>query len=284
MGPQRMYGMTPWVRRLLVANLLVFLLQKTVFLGLAADLGFAPLQALSHPWTLVTYMFLHSGIAHLAFNLLALYVFGPPVEERLGGRAFIGYYLLCGVGGATLSYLLMLLVPVQRVIGASGAGLGVALAFAWYWPNEPIFVFPLPEPIPAKWLVTFAVAIDLVLAWLGALFGTSDGVAHLAHLGGIATGFLWLKTSDWRLSQAERRLRGAVAGGRAAEPGVLVHPAARAARGSDTDAKPRPANRDRVQAEIDRVLDKISARGMGSLTPAERKFLAEMSRKMRDRH
>jgi len=289
MGPQRMYGVTPWVRRLLVANLLVFLLQKTVFLQLAAELGFAPLQALAHPWTLVTYMFLHGGVAHLAFNLLALYVFGPPVEERLGGRAFIGYYLLCGVGGAALSYLLMLVVPVRLVIGASGAILGVALAFAWYWPDEPIFIFPFPAPIPAKWLVTFAVAIDLVLAWLGALVGTSDGVAHLAHLGGMGTGFLWLKAGDWRLRRAERRLRGGVSGrpgggGRAAEPGVLVHPAAREARGSDAGAKPRGANRDRVQAEIDRVLDKISARGLGSLTPAERKFLAEMSRKMRDRH
>ena len=119
MGPQRMYGMTPWVRRLLVANLLVFLLQKTVFLHLAAELGFAPLQALSHPWTLVTYMFLHSGIAHLAFNLLALYVFGPPVEERLGGRAFIGYYLLCGVGGAALSYLLILVIPPPPLAAAA---------------------------------------------------------------------------------------------------------------------------------------------------------------------
>src|SRR3989441_1987954 len=283
MGPQRMYGMTPWVRRLLVANLLVFLLQKTVFLHLAAELGFAPLQALTHPWTLVTYMFLHGGVAHLAFNLLALYVFGPPVEERLGGRAFIGYYLLCGIGGAALSYLMMLVVPVRMVIGASGAILGVALAFAWYWPDEPIFIFPFPAPIPAKWLVTFAVAIDLVLAWLGALVGTSDGVAHLAHLGGIATGFLWLKAGDWRLSQAERRLPGGAAGGRTPRPGGLVHPAAREARGSDAGAKPRAAKRHRGQAENDRVLHKISARGMGSLTPAERKFLAEMSRKMRDR-
>src|SRR3989442_1685105 len=124
MGPQRMYGMTPWVRRLLVANLLVFLLQKTVFLRLAAELGFAPLHAISHPWTLVTYMFLHSGIAHLAFNLLALYVFGPPVEERLGGGAFIGYYLLCGVGGAGLAYLVMPAVPPQRGSGRSRAGPG----------------------------------------------------------------------------------------------------------------------------------------------------------------
>src|SRR2546426_5132266 len=103
----------------------------------------------------------------------------------------------------------------------------------------------------------------------------SGGVAHLAHLGGFATGFLYLKTAAWRLGRAERELRRAVA------PSVLVRPA-RAARGSDT-GKPRRAERDPAQAEIDRVLDKISARGIGSLTPAERRFLSEMSRKMRDK-
>src|SRR2546422_6394658 len=131
MGPQRMYGMTPWVRRLLVANLLVFLLQKTVFLHLAAELGFAPLQALTHPWTLVTYMFLHGGVAHLAFNLLALYVFGPPVEERLGGRAFIGYYLLCGIGGAALASLVSLVCPPRLGVCVSRALPGMAHVFAW---------------------------------------------------------------------------------------------------------------------------------------------------------
>jgi rhomboid family protein len=277
MGPDRMYGMTPWVRRLLVANLLVFLLQNTLFLDLAGRLGFAPLSAFARPWTFLTYLFVHAGILHLAFNMLALFVFGPPVEERMGGRTFLAYYLVCGFGGAALSFLLMLVVPVTLVVGASGAILGVALAFAWYWPDQPIFIFPIPEPIPAKWLVVFAVAIDLALA----LIGANDGIAHLAHLGGIASGFVWLRAGDWRLGRAERRLRQA-----AVEPGVLVHPAARAARGSDPPppSKPRSPKGDRTQAEVDRVLDKISARGMGSLTPAERKFLAEMSRKMRDRH
>jgi membrane associated rhomboid family serine protease len=278
MGPQRMFGMTPWVRRLMVANLVVFLLQNTVVLSLPLVFGFIPLQAFARPWTFLTYMFVHQGVLHLAFNMLALYVFGPPVEERLGGRAFIGYYVLCGLGGAALSFLLMQVVPVHLVVGASGAVLGLAFAFAWHWPNEPIFVFPLPEPIPAKWLVTFAIAIDLILAWVGARSGTSDGVAHLAHLGGIGTGFAWLKIRDWRLGQAERQLRAVGA------PGVLVHPAAQAARGSDPAIKPRRPAPDRTQAEINRVLDKISARGIGSLTPAERRFLAEMSKKMRDRH
>jgi len=276
MDPQRMFGMTPWVRRLLVANLVVFLCQETVLVDprFLAVLGFQPLFATARPWTFLTYMFLHAGLLHLAFNLLALFVFGPPVEERLGGRTFLAYYLLCGLGGAAMSFALVQLRPVGVVLGASAAVYGVMLAFAWAWPDQPIYLFPLPAPIPAKWLVTFAVGVSLLLA----LVAGSDGVAHLAHLGGFAAGFLFLKTSDWRLARAERRLR------RVAEPSVLVQ-SARVARSSDAAPKRPQATptRDTTSAEIDRVLDKISARGIDSLTPAERKFLTEMSHKMRDR-
>ncbi|HET7296898.1 MAG TPA: rhomboid family intramembrane serine protease [Gemmatimonadales bacterium] len=273
MDPQRMFGMTPWVRRLIVANLVVFLLQLTIFVNpwFAATFGFTPLAAAERPWTFLTYMFLHAGFLHLAFNLLALFVFGPEVEERLGGWAFLRYYLLCGLGGAAFSLVLgWTFGRLNPVIGASAAVYGVLLAFAWAAPNAPITVLFLPEPIPAKWLVTFIVALSLVLA----LLPSSDGVAHLAHLGGFATGFLYLKAADWRLGLAARQVR------RASQPSVLVHPG-RAARASDAP-KSRRAARDPAQAEIDRVLDKISARGIDSLTPAERRFLAEMSRRMRD--
>ena len=82
MGPQRMFGMTPWVWRLIVANLVVFLLQVTLFVspGFLATLGFAPLYAFRQPWTFVTYMFVHANLLHLAFNLLALFVFATPVK------------------------------------------------------------------------------------------------------------------------------------------------------------------------------------------------------------
>src|SRR5581483_7603199 len=87
MDPQRTLGMTPWVRRLVAANLAVFLLQQTVFVDprFLAAFGFVPLRALAQPWTFLTYMFLHASFLHLAFNLLALFVFGPSVEERMGG-------------------------------------------------------------------------------------------------------------------------------------------------------------------------------------------------------
>jgi len=270
----RMFGMTPWVRRLLVANLLVFLCQKTVLVDprFQAIFGFEPLFAAARPWTFVTYMFLHGGLLHLAFNMLALFMFGPPVEERMGGRSFLTYFGLCGLGGAAFSFLLMQVRPVDHpIVGASAAIYGVLLAFAWAWPDRPIYVFPFPAPIPAKWLVTFAVVISLVLA----LLDLSSGVAHLAHLGGFATGYLYLKAADWRLAQAEQQVR------RTVQPSVVVQPA-RTAGGGDARRKRRPApERDTAAAEIDRVLDKISARGIESLMPAERKFLSETSRKMR---
>lgn len=274
MGPQRIFGMTPWVWRLIVANLVVFLLQMTIFVNpwFLDTFGFSPLAGWAKPWTFLTYMFVHANILHLAVNMLGLFVFGPSVEERMGGGAFVRYYLLCGLGGAAASFLLMQVTPVSHVVGASAAVYGVLLAFAWSWPDQPIYVFPLPEPIAAKWLVTFYVAASLVPA----LFNRSDGVAHLAHLGGFATGFVYIKLADLRVAHAERQLR------RASQPSVLVHPA-RAARGGSALLKTRRPERDAAQAEIDRVLDKISARGIESLTPAERRFLTEMSRKMRDK-
>jgi membrane associated rhomboid family serine protease len=278
MGPQRMFGLTLWVRRLLVANLLVFLIQRTLLVdpSFQSAFGFAPLFAVERPWTFLTYMFLHAGVLHLAFNMLMLFVFGPSVEERMGGRMFVLFYLLCGVGGAAFSFLLMQWVPVTLMMGASGAVLAVAVAFAWYWPNHPVFVFPLPDPIPARWLVTFLVAVDLVLA----LARVTDGIAHLAHLGGVAAGLLYLKGQDWYATRGERRQQ------QTHESSVLVSQPPRANR---SGAVPPSAQRRKVRgeadaranAEIDRVLDKIIASGVDSLTPAERKFLTEISRRMR---
>jgi len=290
LGPPRMYTLTPWVRRLLVANLIVFLFQVTLFTlqGSANAFGFIPLLAAKHPWTFLTYMFLHGSALRLLFNLLALFLFGGPVEDRLGSRSFIWFYLLCGMGGAALSFLLIQLVPLGvPIVGASGAIYGVMVAFAWHWPDAPIYVFPFPVPIPAKWLVTFAFAVSLMLALPP--FGGGNGVAYLAHLGGMMAGFLYLKAHALRLGRAERHVR------RASEPSVLVTPVPRArgggARGRGGSAPqpksrvaPPPADDDRALAEVDRVLDKINASGIASLTPAERKFLFEMSRHLRTKH
>ena len=283
MGPQRMYSLTVWVRRLLVANLLVFLIQKTLLIDpkYVAAFAFDPMLAWQQPWTFLTYMFLHWNILHLLFNMLMLYVFGPSVEDRMGSRMFLLFYLLCGLGGAALSFLLTQWAPVGTIVGASGAIMGVAVAFAWYWPNYPVFVFPLPDPIPAKWLITFLVGLDLALAWAGALTrgGLGGGVAHLAHLGGVGAALVYLKALDWQATHRERR------GGAMAESSVLVSQPPRANRSGAVPPSAKQTKRSapdaRAAAEIDRVLDKINATGMDSLTPAERKFLTEISRRKR---
>lgn len=275
MTPDRTDGVTPWVGRLLVANLFAYLVQVTVFPGHPGLFGFSPDAVWSRPWTLITYQFVHEHILHLAFNLVALFFFGPPVEARLGGRRFLGFYLTCGVGGAALAGILSSVISLTVLVGASAAVMGIAVAFAWYWPDAPVMVFPFPEPFAAKWLVTFYIATSLVEMWF------STGISGLAHLGGIGTALLLLKASDWRSSRHERQLRKSVL------PDAGVKAAALVARSSDPVRRSgavRGRSPDRTQAEVDRVLDKISASGINSLTPAERKFLAEMSRRMRDRH
>src|SRR6185437_11949964 len=100
--------LTPWVGRLIIANAVVLLLLMTVFTSPALQqaLRFAPGEALHRPWTFVTYMFVHAGLLHLVLNMFMLYVFGVPVEHRLGGRTFFVYYLYCGIGAAVFSLAL----------------------------------------------------------------------------------------------------------------------------------------------------------------------------------
>ena len=262
-------SLTPWVRRLLIANAVVYLLTITVFTSeeFRHTFAFAPLDVAKQPWSILTYMFLHSGFLHLAFNSLTLFFFGPAVEDHMGGWPFLRYYLLCGIGGAVLSFLFYFFAPASTIVGASAAVFGVALAFAYYWPNMPVYVFPLPFPLKVKWLVAILAAIEILFA-----FGArGDGVAHLAHLGGFLFGFIYLKTESLMANRtrATREQR--------TEARVLVHPSAEVAR----HRGPPQTRRDRDDAnqrEMDRVLDKISAKGMNSLTAEERRFLTDQSK------
>jgi membrane associated rhomboid family serine protease len=267
------FALTPWVRGVIIANAVVYFLGITVFTGpwLSSVFAFRPDHALAHWWTFLTYSFLHGGFLHLAFNMLMLFFFGPAVEERLGGSRFAAYYAVCAAGGAVLSLALVLTTPVAQVVGASGAVLGVALAFAMFWPDAPIYVFPLPVPIKTKWLVVFLVAMDL-----GAMIlPGNDGIAHLAHLGGVAAGFLFLRFD------AALRQQVALARSYRAPAHAMAKRPRRAADEPATAAPPPSRGVERYDA-LDRVLDKISATGMGSLTPEERRLLDEMSRQLRE--
>lgn len=253
--------MTPWVLRLLVANVIVFFLQMTVP-GITGAFAFMPAYAIVRPWTFVTYMFLHGGFTHILFNMIALYFFGPRVEERMGSRRFITLYAISGVSGAILSSMFsvvpglpMLLSPYSAIIGASGAVFGVMLAFASFWPRAQIYIWGI-LPVEA-WLLVIATA---ALALFFGFSGGGGGVAHFAHLGGFAGAFLYLKWLDRRAGA--RRFR------KAAAPKVQDRTLANWKK-VDT-SKVHEVNRD----ELNRILDKISTHGLGSLTPQERGFLS----------
>ncbi len=275
MRTQSPFSLTPWVKGLIIANAVIYFLTITVFTGpwLFTFFAFQPQEIVSRWWTPVTYMFLHGGFLHLAFNMLMLFFFGPAVEDRMGGQKFAAYYLVAGLGGAILSFGLMLTTPVAMVYGASGAVFGVALAFAMYWPDAPVYVFPIPMPIKAKWLVIFLATLSLVSAILGA----RDGIGHLAHLGGFLFGFLFLRGETLVRERAQEvRNRPRLA--------HVVPPKQARARCAD-EAQPQAAAHGRVSQrhdELDRVLDKISQSGLDSLTPDERRLLDDMSQQFRD--
>jgi membrane associated rhomboid family serine protease len=263
---------TPWVLRLIIANAVVLLLMRTVLTSpdLAAALAFDPASAWRHWWTFLSYMFVHAGLLHLLGNMLMLFVFGTAVESRMGSRNFLFYYLFCGVGAAIFALALSSFMAVSPFVGASGAVLGVALAFAMYWPDAELIVFPIPVLIRARTLVTILIGLDVFFSFLA----QSDGIAHLAHVGGAAFGYLF-----FRLQGISRRSPHPPP--RAVERVVMVQsgPAEPERRAPVTPVRQRRrADADPVAAEVDRVLDKISEKGIGSLTPAERRFLDEVSK------
>jgi membrane associated rhomboid family serine protease len=266
--------LTPSVARIIAVTAVVQLLLATVFTNPDIRNGLAmwPAGFSSQPWGLVTYLFVHSGLIHLATNMAGLYLFGTAVENRMGSRSFLLYYLYCGVAAALFSLGLSYLINQPPMVGASGAIFGVMVAFAMFWPDVEIFVFPIPVPIKARTLVIVLALFDLVMARLG-----WDNIAHEAHIGGMLAGYLFFRI------QSYTRQRPAPAPRQQPERVVMVQQTA--TRESETHAvqpirpaAPRLAS-DPVAAELDRVLDKISATGITSLTPDEKRFLDEVSKR-----
>lgn len=179
---------TPWVKRLLMANAAVFLVTAGVGIGPMADLfAFSPSRLLERPWGMLTYMFVHADLWHLLMNMLVIFFFGPPLERRWGSDFFFKFYLVCGLGGVAMSFVF----ADAAIVGASAACYGIMLAFATTWPDAPIHIWGV-VPVRAKWVVGFLAALTLA----SALGPGRDGIAHLAHLGGVVTGFLLVK-SGW---------------------------------------------------------------------------------------
>ena len=258
-----MMPLTPWVKRLLLANVAVFLVTMVVPVVDTRPLILYPSLVLRMPWTVVTYMFLHGGFGHLFFNMLGLYFFGPRLEDRLGGRAFLTLYFLSGLGGAVFSLLFARHSPV---VGASGAVYGVLLGFAMFWPRERIYLWMI-IPVEA-WLL----AVLLVVGSLWAGFsGSASHTAHFAHLGGLAFAFAFLRWTEWRRGSGRRSWQKAMT---ANQPSAGLSEREALARWK---AIPLAGIHEINREEVVRLLAKVEAQGARSLTPAERSFLDRMA-------
>lgn len=202
-----MFRLTPVVRAILAANLVLY-----AAAWLLGDAALAPLELWPvgtdiyypglpfRPWQLLSYGFVHFQFWHLAMNMLALVVFGPDVERLLGGRRFQGYYLACVVGAAIAQLAVMRLMGQGGVptVGASGGIFGLLLAFGLAWPHRRLLLLFPPVPVPAWLFVTGYALIELYEG----VVGRNEGVAHFAHLGGMAAG--WLLLLHWRRTGAAR--------------------------------------------------------------------------------
>lgn len=213
--------MPPVTKNLLIINALCFLgmhVAKLHGVDLNGMLGLHFFLADNFmPYQLLTYMFMHGNLEHIFFNMFAVWMFGRIIEQVLGSKRFLFYYLACGVGAGLIQELvqwfnyislehtdvarmgnelvygkyvvqqgLAVSIDMWNTVGASGAVYGILLAFGMIFPNEKMFIFPIPVPIKAKLFVIGYAIIELFMT------RSNDGVAHYAHLGGMLVGLIIL--------------------------------------------------------------------------------------------
>ncbi len=180
---------TPAVKTLILLNMIALVLQLLIP-SFTDSLSLQALKVLPwhfQIWRLFTYMFLHSGLGHLFWNMLLLFMFGCTIERVWGSSSFYRYFFLCGLGGALFSLIPFGPFWSVQIIGASGALYGILLAFGMMFPNREILVF-LMFPVPARYLVSILGFAAFVSSISGA-----EGIAHIVHLGGFVSGFLLLR-------------------------------------------------------------------------------------------
>lgn len=259
-------------------------------------------------YQLITYMFLHGGFTHLFFNMFALWMFGCVIERLWGPKKFLFYYIICGIGAgltqeiAQFSELLIMnpqlsiadafnlpprdtqLLNLWRTVGASGAVYAILLAFGMSFPEERIFIFPLPVPIKAKWFVIFYAAVELFMA----LGSSNDGVAHMAHLGGMLFGFLLIRylrknpSNIYNVINASNifnKIKDNFEQSRQQNMRMTVNNAGNREKVRTETDEEYNARKKAEQDIIDSILDKIRKSGYDSLTAEEKRRLFELSHK-----
>ncbi len=285
-------NMPPITKNLLIINILMYLASfvlKRYDIDLNALLGLHFFKASDFRLDQIfTYLFMHGSFEHLFFNMFALWMFGRIIEQVMGPKRFLTYYMVCGIGAGLMQelvqyihYLSILpdLPPVPgdqlaealngwNTVGASGAVYGILLAFGMTFPDERLFIIPIPFPIKAKYFVVGYAVVEL----LSAMLRSNDGVAHMAHLGGMLFGLLLLL--HWRRPGGlQKRIRDWWNKQRTPKKSSF-HYQKNARFSDEMDYNER---RNANQQEIDRILEKVKSHGYGSLTEEEKRKLFDAS-------
>ena len=291
--------LTPAVQWIIAISVAVFFLQLTVVrpADMVTALAFkSPGDLTQRPWTIVTYMFVHAGFLHLAFNMWTLWLFGPRLEQAWGQRSFSFYYLLCGLGGWLAD--LLIVHNGTPLLGASAAIFGVMLAYAMRWPDDEVRVFPFVFiAMKVRWFVVLLAAWNLIFGMIA--LHPADGTAYMAHLGGFAIGWLYLRAASVpsldRLRQRMSQIPDVPDEPPRAIPRTHTRSRERtteideivarsnamaAKRQSTTLSLPGKVGKQKSEL-LNLVLDKISERGIESLSGDERRLLEEMSKQLR---
>ncbi len=275
------------VKKLIIINVVIFLLQLVPGGDIKRSLALTSQDAIQF-WRFGTYMFLHGDMWHLLFNMWALFIFGSQLEKRLGMIRLVKVYMVSGLLGG-ITWLLFNISSTSYVIGASGAVFGLMGAAALLCPNEEIMMLFPPVRLRMKTLVVFTAIIEVMM-----LYNMHSGVAHLAHLGGLLGGLLYVKKEA---SAANHRRRHVQRGASSKDFGSIVGEMRERlfnSRNADRGHR-RPPNlrivtddntssdEEFISVQIDPILDKIGKFGMKSLTPQERRILERAREKLKDR-
>jgi membrane associated rhomboid family serine protease len=295
--------LTRGVQVLFAINVALLFLQWTVVskADSYAVLGFQDGSLQRTLWSALTYMFVHYGLWHVAVNMYGLLAFGPRLEAMMGTRAFVFYYLWCGLGGAMVH---LLFVRAGLLVGSSAAVFGVMFAYWQQWPRDEVSLFGL-LPMRAWVLASVLIVANVGLGMLGATDQVAGGesLAYLAHVGGLVFAWLYFRTPPAAsLDRLRHRISPAPDYQDEVPPRAIPRtlPRSRAQRDEADEivakskavaGQKRPIGRALVTpvrttrearaAELDRVLDKISSTGIESLSSDELAVLDEMARRLR---
>ncbi len=280
----------PVIKWLLILNAAVFLVQtmtsNLLIGGIPAEnyltyyFALMPLGQGFNLWQLITYQFMHGSFFHIFFNMFMLWMFGMEIENYWGAKKFLVFYLLCGVVAGLFQLILapMFAGGVGPTIGASGAVFGVMVAFAMFFPDRYIFIYFL-LPIKAKYLIVILIVFEFMSV------GEMSIVAHLAHIGGALTGFIFILLDknyhfnfDRIFSGFKRSSMKQSSSFRYKSPFRKDSDVEDAGFHDIDDSRKQDLN-GIAQEEIDRILDKISEGGYQNLTEREKKILFEASKR-----